>query len=619
MNLFTELKRRNVFRVALFYIVAAWVVIQVAETLLPVFAVPDSAIRIIVLILALGFPLAVVFSWVFELTPEGIRREKDVEVSAVTKQQTAHKLNWATLVAAVLAIGLIAVDRMMPERAPLPGAEAPAEVATVDSDETNRGEIDKSIAVLPFSDFSPGGDSQWFADGLSEEILNSLVHVPDLLVASRTSSFSFRNSGQPITEIAAALGVAHVLEGSVRMGDDRVRVTAQLIRASDGFHVWSNNFDREIADMIGIQEDLARQISTAMETTMDPEALAAMADAGTKSVEAYRTYLRGRSAEGQGSSEAYALFEQARQIDPGFAVAHYRAALYWDIQTNLTSMVRADLELTPAETRERLQERIAAAIQTADDPMDAMLYRAVEARHQLRLREAARLLGEYVTQRPGDNDAGIMASDLALYTGDTALFELTLDQFRDRAFNEQDAARNYIMTAHASSEPETVVAFVPELVARWPNNSEILYQAQRALLWVGRVEQARELHDRFLERPPQWMRLENRLILRLRQACAEGRVDEALALIETAPADIDLDLSSRWVIADILSRPDEAEAALKTIEAEDGAYGLVHFLVYPQFDARRYPSLVRVLERERIPIREPRPVPFACPTLGTSQ
>ncbi len=149
MNLFTELKRRNVFRVALFYIVAAWVVIQVAETLLPVFDVPDSAIRIIVLILALGFPLAVVFSWVFELTPEGIRREKDVEVSAVTKQQTAHKLNWATLVAAVLAIGLLIADRMVPEpagtRTPTAASEDSAGDETVPIDE---GPDPASIAVL---------------------------------------------------------------------------------------------------------------------------------------------------------------------------------------------------------------------------------------------------------------------------------------------------------------------------------------------------------------------------------------------------------------------------------------------------------------------------------------
>ncbi|QKK03058.1 MAG: hypothetical protein HND55_10640 [Pseudomonadota bacterium] len=238
MNLFTELKRRNVFRVALFYIVAAWVVIQVAETLLPVFDVPDTAIRIIVLILALGFPLALVFSWVFEMTPEGIRREKDAEVDPETKQQTAQKLNWATLIAAVLAIGLLVADRLLPgPTAPATPSPALANDAVTDAASTATRPDPVSIAVLPFIDLSREGDQAYFSEGIAEEILNVLAGIDGLRVASRTSSFLFKNENKSIPVIAETLGVAYVLEGSVRKAGDRVRVMAQLIGAGSDAHL----------------------------------------------------------------------------------------------------------------------------------------------------------------------------------------------------------------------------------------------------------------------------------------------------------------------------------------------------------------------------------------------
>jgi len=198
MSLFNELKRRNVFRVGLFYIVAAWVIVQVAETLLPVFDVPDSAIRAIVLVLALGFPSAVVFAWVFELTPEGLKLDKNAQADPAAKQQTSHKLNWATLLAAVLAIGLLVADRLLPEAATTnefadsPVADRAKPDAVNDTTEV------ASIAVLPFADLSPERNQEYFSDGLAEEILNLLASVRDLSVASRTSAFSFKGSGLPI-------------------------------------------------------------------------------------------------------------------------------------------------------------------------------------------------------------------------------------------------------------------------------------------------------------------------------------------------------------------------------------------------------------------------------------
>jgi TolB-like protein len=190
-------------------------------------------------------------------------------------------------------------------------------------------EIEKSLAVLPFADLSQAQDQEWFADGLAEEILNALARTPDLLISARTSTFAYKGSDKDIPTIAQELGVAHVLEGSVRRSGDRIRVTAQLIRANDGFHLWSQNYDRDSTDIIEIQEDLAIQIASALETTMDPGALADMLRVGTSSVAAYQAYIHGAGLRSRSLLEnrndlmrtSYEFFEEARKQDPTFSAA----------------------------------------------------------------------------------------------------------------------------------------------------------------------------------------------------------------------------------------------------------------------------------------------------------
>ena len=325
MSLFTELKRRNVFRVALFYIVAAWVVIQVAETLLPVFDVPDAAIRIIVLILALGFPLALVFAWAFELTPEGLKRDQDVRVDPATKQQTAQKLNWATLIAAVLAIGLLIADRLMPEPE---SVSAPASAST--SADASEGPDPASIAVLPFADLSPGGDQGYFSDGIAEEILNALARIESLNVTSRTSAFAFKSQSElGIRDIAEELHVRHVLEGSVRKAADTIRITAQLIDATTDQHLWSETYDRRLTaeNVFAIQDEIAaaitRQLATRLDVSLQPGAGAA---GGTSDIDAYEAFLAGRekfiNRNYENLPRAIAWLEQAVNADPDFTRAH---------------------------------------------------------------------------------------------------------------------------------------------------------------------------------------------------------------------------------------------------------------------------------------------------------
>ncbi|AKS41191.1 hypothetical protein [Wenzhouxiangella marina] len=316
MSFIQELKRRNVFRVGLFYLVASWLIIQVAETLLPVFDVPDAVIRGIVLILALGFVPALVFAWAFELTPEGLKLDRNAPSDPDAKRQTANKLNLATLIAAVLAIGLLAVDRLVPE-SPTPAPLADQQIDTSGPDPA-------SIAVLAFEDLSQAGNQAYFSDGIAEEILNVLVSVDGLAVASRTSAFQFKGQRAiGIPEIARLLGVRHVLEGSVRTAGEQIRVTAQLIDGESDQHLWSETFDRALstANLFAIQDEIARSIVDAIRQELGielevPEAVSAI----TGNVDAYGLFLRARSLFRARSDfrEIDLLLARAVELDPSF-------------------------------------------------------------------------------------------------------------------------------------------------------------------------------------------------------------------------------------------------------------------------------------------------------------
>ena len=290
---FDELKRRNVVRVGFAYLVVGWLVFQVGEVLFPTFGAPDWVFKSLILLIALGFPFALLFAWAFELTPEGIKKTEEVDASTSITPNTGKKLNYVTIAALVVALAYFIWERQSGHDVvdPMPEVAAVEHQAVETIAAEKKGPGARTIAVLPFVNMSSDKEQEWFADGLTEEILNSLARTPDLLVSARTSSFAYKGSSKDITEIADALGVAHVLEGSVRRSSDRIRVTAQLIRAKDGFHLWSENYDRDFADLIDIQENVAFAIASALETAMDPEALARMVSAGTASIPAYEAYL----------------------------------------------------------------------------------------------------------------------------------------------------------------------------------------------------------------------------------------------------------------------------------------------------------------------------------------
>lgn len=262
-GLFEELKRRNVVRVGVAYVVVAWLILQFSDLVLENMLAPDWIMQTIMLILAIGLPLALFFAWAFELTPEGLKTTRDVDRSDSVTHNTGRKLDRVIIGVLAIAVVYFLWERQQP--AELPGstqsvAETEASNNDQTSDPTATESTHRSIAVLPFVNMSSNEEQEWFADGLTEEILNSLARTPDLLVSARTSSFAYKKSTEDLPTIAAALGVEHVLEGSVRRSGDRLRVTAQLIRANDGFHLWSETFDRAMDDVIEIQEQVAIEI-----------------------------------------------------------------------------------------------------------------------------------------------------------------------------------------------------------------------------------------------------------------------------------------------------------------------------------------------------------------------
>ena len=309
-NLFYELKRRNIFRVAVAYMVVSWLIVQVFASLEGALDLAPWTVPFTVALLVTFLPILLLWAWAFEITPVGLVKTYEVDLESSITADTGRKVDRITLVALIFALGYYAGQRQL-------------------EDFADRGEgpppIEKSIAVLPFTDMSAAGDQEYFADGVAEEIINFLTKAADLKVTGRRSSFRFKGQSVEIDEIAKTLGVAHILEGSVRKAGNRVRVTVQLINAADGFHVWAETYDAELTDIFRIQDQIGKAVVAALEVRIgeyagDPEVV------GTNSMEAYGLYLRGRqllAARGEENLwNAGHLFAAAIVLDPEFGRAH---------------------------------------------------------------------------------------------------------------------------------------------------------------------------------------------------------------------------------------------------------------------------------------------------------
>jgi len=317
-----ELKRRNVVRVAIAYAIVAWLILQLSDVLAPMLSLPEWIGKLVLFILLIGFPLALIFAWAFELTPDGVKREKEVVRSDSVTHVTGRKLDHAIIGVLAIALVFFAVDKFV--LAPVVVHDNP--LVEAKSDEV----IQQSIAVLPFVNMSSDPEQEYFSDGLSEEILNLLAKIPDLKVIGRTSSFAFKGKNQDLRAIGEALGARTVLEGSVRNSGERVRITAQLIDTSDGTHLWSEAYDRTITDVFAVQDDVAAAIIDALQIHVGA---APTRGQPTDNPEAYALFLKAKIASaGFNNDSAEILLREAVMLDPSFAEAHEALAYaYWTL------------------------------------------------------------------------------------------------------------------------------------------------------------------------------------------------------------------------------------------------------------------------------------------------
>src|SRR6266567_1177750 len=320
-NFLSELKRRNVYKVAVAYAVISWLIIQIATQVFPFFEVPNWAVRLVVLLLILGFPAALIFSWAFEITPEGIKRESEIEPSKSITRKTGRKLVAMTAVLAVIAAGLFVFQFVRPKSD-----------ATPRQSEAATGSIPrKSIAILPFSDLSPNHDQESFSDGMAEEILNALAHIKDLKVIGRASSFFYKGKNVGLKQIGSELGVANILEGSVRKQGEQVRITSALSRAADGLQVWSKTYNGTLANIFDLQESFARDIAGELNVVLADPSEARLVDKPTDNAQAYALFIEAQTLVsrrvGDSLPRAIALLEEATRLDPNFARAWGKLAV----------------------------------------------------------------------------------------------------------------------------------------------------------------------------------------------------------------------------------------------------------------------------------------------------
>lgn len=333
MSFFEELKRRNVIRVAIAYGVASWFILQLSDVVLENIAAPGWVMQTIMLVLAVGFPLVVIFAWAFEMTPAGLKKEKDVDRSQSITNVTGRKLDRMLIGILTLAVAYLLLDKLV-----LQDSSAPAEATEVASTQTGDAaasakpvaEANPSVAVLPFVNMSGDQENEYFSDGLTETLLHMLAQLPELRVAARTSSFAFKGQNKSVSEIANTLGVAHILEGSVQKSGERVRITAQLIRADDGFHVWSQNYTRPLDDIFAIQDEIANDVASALDASLLSKSTKPLRGVETSVLTAYDSYLKGLEQQAIYSYGSLAAaeghFKQALARDPGFTDARLALA-----------------------------------------------------------------------------------------------------------------------------------------------------------------------------------------------------------------------------------------------------------------------------------------------------
>jgi len=370
MSLFNELKRRNVFRVGIAYLVGAWLLLQIADVVLNNIEAPGWVFKAIMLLVGIGLPISLFFAWAFELTPDGVKRESEVDRSQSIRTQTGQKLNVGIIVILVIALSYFVWESRFDDDVATP---APVESTVAVTEEPTAEETVtelQSVAILTFVNMSSDPEQEYFSDGITEEIINAVVKIPGLSVPARTSVFGFKGQQGDVRKIGQELGVAHVLEGSIRSQGNQVRITAQLIKVDDGFHLWSETYDRQLENIFAVQEEIATAIATVL--TGELGLNVATVPNQTRNMEAYDIYLQGRALLRNSDRKAVAVLENATESDPGFAPAWAALAIAYQ------SVAHPEKTVPTAEK----------ALQLDPDNVDALDAMASALRDQMRWIEA---------------------------------------------------------------------------------------------------------------------------------------------------------------------------------------------------------------------------------------
>ena len=516
-----ELKRRNVIKATLAYLVIAWILLQVASIVLPIMDSPDWVLKTFTFFLAIGLPIWIFFSWVYEITPEGVKKTNDVIQDKLKSPQINKRLNILILVSIAVALGFILYNQLWKTTTNLP---------VIDNTEM------KSIAVLAFTNMSSDENQDYFCDGIAEDILNDLVYIEDLRVAARTSSFAFKDKNIDIREIGKRLNVQTVLEGSVQKSGNTLRITVQLINVADGYHMWSKRYDRELEDVFVIQNEIAQNIVQALKIKLSKKEKNNLEKIKTQNIAAYDYYMRGRDYYSKGLQDKVLLsipmFEKAIQIDPNYALAYSGLAdsyselyMYYDrTEDNLKQTLKASkkaLELDPdlAESHtsraialfqnnqyEEAEKEFKAAIQLNSKLYQAYYQNARMFKSLGKTLEATELF-EKASQVEPDKYLPLLFltssyDDLDMKDEMIIANKKTLKVLNKHLeFNPDDARAIYLGAGALikDNQPEMAIQWIEKAILINPNEISVLYNATCIYSQLGRIDEALDYFEKAIE------------------------------------------------------------------------------------------------------------------------
>jgi len=578
MSFFNELKRRNVFRVGIAYVVVAWLLLQVSDVILNNVEAPSWVFDVILLLIAIGFPLILLFAWAFELTPEGLKRESEVDRSQSITHQTGQKLNYTIIAVMALALAYFAYDKFV---APGSRDATPAEAAQ-ESDvqppiDEPVVEEEKSIAVLPFVNMSSDPEQDYFADGISEEILNTLAKVSELKVAGRTSSFAFKGKNQDLLEIGKVLRVNHILEGSVRKSGNRVRITAQLIKVDDGFHMWSETWDRELDDIFVIQDDISAAILAQLKTQLLGERVVSV-KTDTKAYELYLLAKQRIYERNQASLEmAEKLLTEATTIDPEFAPAFAQLGITYNL------VGEDGYGTLPVDVaREKSKLNLDRALQLDPDNAEALAGMGLYALdYELDYEKAIDLLRQAVAINPNLTNASTWLATALDTIGELRAGLALREQIFARDPLHPPTFGNLEQSYAAMGQPEKALEMLDGLQAYLPGDAKLMEDYGEVYLMTGRLAEAQKHFRQAYEKTPN---------------DAVTRFWYGLNLLQSRQYERMADITTDRLASLALSRLGRVEEALILGNKTIGKGQFPDFYFQVMIEHGRYAELIRVLE-----------------------